>query len=88
METSLRVSGSSNVRQVAWSIFCSLKETPTVKVYAMGVPAVNQAAKAIAVARGFVANNAEDLWTRVGFETVSDDGGEDRSAVIFLLSKS
>lgn len=81
----IKVSGTSNVNKVAHSIFHALGDYEEVTVRAMGVPAVNQAAKAIAIARGLVAPRAEDLWARIGFTTIKDEGKE-MSAVVFLVT--
>lgn len=82
----IKVSGSSNVHDVAGSIARSLENADEVTVRAVGASAVNQATKSIAIARGMVAPRAKDLWARVGFTNVpNQDGDGTVSAMIFYL---
>ena len=50
----------------------------------MGAAAVNQAIKAIAITRGFVAPNGIDIITVPAFSSISIDG-EERTAIKFLV---
>jgi stage V sporulation protein S len=72
---------------VASSIAKALYDSPQIRVRAVGASAVNQAVKAIAIARGYVAPRGLDLFCRPGFETVSSREG-DISAVSFRLHVS
>jgi stage V sporulation protein S len=51
---------------------------------AIGAGAVNQAVKAIAIARGFVAPNGIDLVTIPAFAEIVIDG-EERTAIKFIV---
>ena len=79
----LKVGSSSNVKDVAVSIAKCIPEYGTVHVRAVGAGAVNQAAKAVAIARQMTAGSGLDLWTRVGFATVPGETG-DISALVFI----
>lgn len=57
----LKVSSKSNVNSVAGAIAQCIKESQQAELQAIGAAAVNQAVKAIAVARGFVAPSGIDL---------------------------
>lgn len=83
----VKVSGSSPPKDVASSIAHGLYDRKQVKVRAIGAGAVNQAAKACAIARGYVATRGIDLTVRPGFETVSGDEG-DASAIVFICTGS
>jgi len=50
---------------------------------AIGASAVNQAAKAAAIARGFVAPRGVDLTYIIGFDDIIGDNGEAISAISF-----
>jgi stage V sporulation protein S len=80
----LRVSGSSNAKNLATTISQALFDSRKLKLRAIGAGAVNQAYKACAVARGYVAPRGVDLLVRPGFDTVTIDDKE-ISAVTFLI---
>jgi stage V sporulation protein S len=81
----LRVSGSSNPQSVASAIAHAIYETNTVKLRAVGASAVNQAVKAIAIARGFVAPRGLDLTCVPGFASVVSHEGT-ISAIVFIIT--
>ena len=84
-EKFLRVSAGSNAQSVGSAIAHALYETPQVKLRAVGASAVNQAVKAIAIARGYVAPRGLDLTCRPGFATVESRDGS-ISAIVFTIS--
>lgn len=86
-EKYLRVSAGSNAQSVGSAIAHALYESPNVKLRAVGASAVNQAVKAIAIARGYVAPRGLDLICKPGFTTVSSRDG-DISAIVFTISAS
>ena len=57
----LKVSADSKPKAVAGALAAVLREKGSVEVQAVGAGAVNQAVKAIAITRGFVAPNGIDL---------------------------
>ena len=61
----LKVSAQSVPKSVAGALAAVLRESNTAEVQAVGAGAVNQAVKAIAIARGFVAPKRDqfDLYS-------------------------
>lgn len=79
----LKVSGSSNPQSVGSILARAVNAGQTPKLRAIGASAVNQAAKAAAIARGFVAPRGIDLSFVVGFDDVTGENGETISAISF-----
>ena len=80
----LKVSAQSNPKSVAGALAAVVREKGTAEVQAVGAGAVNQAIKAVAIARGFVAPNGIDLVTVPAFAEISIDG-EERTAIRFIV---
>ena len=80
----MRVSASSNPKAGAGALAAILRKEGAVEIQAIGAGAVNQAVKAIAIARGFVAPNGIDLVAVPAFTKVEIDG-EERTAMRFLV---
>ncbi|HWR05717.1 stage V sporulation protein S [Sporomusa sp.] len=80
----LKVSAQSNPKSVAGALAAVLRERGTAEVQAVGAGAVNQAIKAIAISRGFVAPNGIDLITIPAFAEITIDG-EERTAIRFIV---
>lgn len=80
----LKISSKSNVNSVAGAIVGILKENKKVEMQAVGAGAVNQAVKAIAVARGFVASSGIDLVCIPAFAEVEIEE-EDRTGIKFII---
>jgi stage V sporulation protein S len=78
----LRVAAGSNPQSVASAIAHSVYETRGCKLRAVGAGAVNQAMKAIAIARGYTAPRGIDLVCVPGFSTIKSHDG-DISAMVF-----
>jgi stage V sporulation protein S len=76
MTVQIKVSAKSNVKSVAGSITKTLEGGNVAEVVTIGAGALNQATKAIAMARGFVANKGRDAVVRPGFGDTIIDGGE------------
>lgn len=76
MQTIVRVRGSSVPAATAGSIANLLRAQGRVQVQAMGAAAVNQAMKAITVARKFMQSEGSDLSIKPHFETVVEGGAE------------
>ncbi len=83
-ESVLRVKGSANATSLAQAISYAITDNKRVVLRAIGAGAVNQAAKAMAIARGLVATRGLDLTFRPGFTTVNGEEGE-VSAMTFLV---
>ena len=86
-EPFLRVSASSNPQSVASAIAHAIYDKREVKLRAVGAGAVNQAVKAIAIARGYVAPRGMDLTDKPGFTTIGSRDGE-ISAIVFHITAS
>ncbi|MBP2663002.1 MAG: spoVS 2 [Firmicutes bacterium] len=80
----LKVSSQSNPKSVAGALAAVLREKGTAEVQAVGAGAVNQAIKAIAISRGFVAPNGIDLVAIPAFAEIMIDG-EERTAIKFIV---
>ena len=83
-ENVLRVSAGSNPQAVASAIAHSVYETRTCKIRAVGAGAVNQAVKAIAIARGYTAPRGIDRACIPGFATIESHDGT-ISAIVFSI---
>ena len=57
----LKVSSKSNPNSVAGALANLFRERKTVEIQAVGAGALNQAIKAVAIARGFVAPSGKNL---------------------------
>ncbi|CAB4185416.1 SpoVS Stage V sporulation protein SpoVS [uncultured Caudovirales phage] len=79
----LKVSGSSNPQSVGSILARAVNAGQAPKMRAIGASAVNQAAKAAAIARGFVAPRGIDLTYIIGFDDIIGDNGEAISAISF-----
>ena len=86
-EPFLRVSASSNPQSVASAIAHAIYDKHEVKMRAVGAGAVNQAVKAMAIARGYVAPRGMDLVCKPGFTTIQSRDGE-ISAIVFHITAS
>jgi len=71
----VKVSGSSNPQSVASILARAVVAGQTPKMRAIGASAVNQATKAAAIARGFVAPRGIDLVYVIGFDDVPGENG-------------
>ncbi|MDP4180057.1 MAG: stage V sporulation protein S [Bacillota bacterium] len=80
----LKVSANSQPKSVAGALAAALRDRNCAEIQAVGAGAVNQAVKAIAITRGFVAPNGIDLVAVPAFSEVNIDG-EERTAIKFLI---
>lgn len=81
----LKVSSKSNPNSVAGALAGVLRENGVAEIQAIGAGAVNQAIKAIAIARGFVAPSGMDLVCVPAFTDIDIDG-EERTAIKLIVS--
>jgi stage V sporulation protein S len=86
-EQILRVSAGSNPQAVASAIAHAIYETRACKLRAVGAGAVNQAVKAIAIARGYTAPRGLDLSCIPGFSSIESHDGQ-ISAIVFSVTAS
>ena len=80
----LKVSSKSNPNSVAGALTNVFREHGTVEIQAIGAGALNQAIKAIAIARGFVAPSGKNLVCIPAFADINIDG-EERTAIKLII---
>ena len=80
----LKVSTKSNPNTVAGALAAIIKEKNVVEIQAVGAGAINQAVKAIAIARGFVAPSGKDIVCIPAFTDIQIDG-ESRTAIKLIV---
>jgi len=80
----LKISSKSNPNSVAGAIAGLVKETKRAEMQAIGAGALNQAVKAVAIARGFVAPAGVDLICVPAFAEVSVEG-EERTGIRLIV---
>jgi len=83
MET-LRVSGNSKPNSVAGAIAAILRTKSEVEILAIGPQAVNQAVKAMAIARSYIEADLIDLNAQPSFVKLQLHN-EERTAVRFVV---
>lgn len=82
----LKVSHSSRPQSVAGAIAAVVRERGTVELQAVGAAAVNQAIKAVAIARDYVASGGIDLVCTPGFVRIQVNE-EEKTAMRFHLAR-
>lgn len=70
----LKVSSKSNPSKVAGAIANIFRENKIVEIQTIGAGSLNQAIKAVAIARGFVAPSGENLVLIPAFNDIMIDG--------------
>ena len=80
----LKVSSKSNPNSCAGALAGVLRQHGAVEVQVVGAGALNQAVKAVAIARGFVADSGLDLVCVPTFADIEIDG-ESRTAIRLLV---
>ena len=80
----LKVSTKSNPNSAAGALAAIIKEKNIVEIQAVGAGAINQAVKAIAIARGFVAPSGKDIVCIPAFTDIEIDG-EERTAIKLIV---
>jgi stage V sporulation protein S len=76
----LKVSSRSNPNSVAGALAGAIRQSGAVEVQVVGAGALNQAVKAIAIARGYVAPSGVDLVCIPTFQDIEIEG-ERRTAI-------
>lgn len=79
-----KVASTSNPASVAGAIAGSIRERGRCEMQAIGAGAINQAIKAIAIARGYVAPSGMDLVCIPAFIDISIEG-EERTAIKLIV---
>jgi len=85
MET-LKVSSKSNPSSVAGALANVFREKGKVEIQAVGAGALNQAIKAIAIARGFMAPSGKNLVCIPAFTDITIEGTEKTAIKLIVES--
>lgn len=80
----LKVSSKSNPNSVAGAIAGVIREKGGAEIQSIGAGALNQAIKAVAIARGFLAPLGIELVCIPAFSEINVDG-EDRTAIRLIV---
>ncbi len=80
----LKVSSKSKPNSVAGALANAFREKQSVEIQAVGAGSLNQAIKAIAIARGYVAPTGKDLICIPAFSDIMIDG-EERTAIKLIV---
>ena len=83
MET-LKVSSKSDPNRVAGALANVLRDKGSAEIQSIGAGALNQAIKAVAIARGFVAPSGKNLVCITAFTDIVIDGDE-RTAIKLIV---
>jgi len=80
----LKVGSKSDPNKVAGAIAGTIREDESCQVQTIGAGALNQAVKALAIARGFLAPSGIDLVCYPAFIDVTIDGNERTAIKLFI----
>lgn len=80
----LKVSSKSNPSKVAGAIANIFRENKSVEIQTIGAGSLNQAIKAVAIARGFVAPSGDNLVLIPAFNDIIIDG-EQKTAIKLII---
>ena len=80
----LKVSSKSKPNSVAGALANAFRDKSTVEIQAIGAGSSNQALKAIAIARGYVAPTGKDLVCVPAFSDIVIEG-EERTAIKLIV---
>ncbi len=80
----LKIAAKSNPNSVAGALAGVIREKGKAEMQAIGAGALNQAIKAVAIARGFVAPGGIDLVCIPAFVDIQIDG-EERTAIKLIV---
>lgn len=83
----IKVSSKSHPASVAGALANLFKTRSEVEIQAIGAGALNQAIKAVAIARGYVAPTGKDLSLIPGFVDVMIDNCEKTAIKLYVKSK-
>jgi len=84
MNNILKVSSKSNPNSVAGALVAAMRAKGKAEMQAVGAGALNQAMKAVAIARGFVAPSGKDLTCSPAFADIFIEG-EERTAMRLIV---
>ncbi len=82
----LKVASSSNPSSVAGALVKNMQEGKDVELLAVGAGAVNQAVKAVAIARGYISPQGVDITIKPGFEDVEIEGNKKTAVKLIVIA--
>jgi stage V sporulation protein S len=80
----LKVSSKSKSNSVAGALANAFKDKNSIEIQAVGAGALNQAIKAVAIARGYIAPTGKDIYCIPAFSDISIEG-EERTAIKLII---
>lgn len=80
----LKVGSKSDPNKVAGALAGCIRESYRAEIQTIGAGALNQAVKAIAIARGYLAPAGLDVWCYPAFVDVDIDGSERTAIKLFI----
>ena len=80
----LKVSAKSNPNSVAGALAGVIRENGSAEMQVIGAGALNQAIKAVAIARGYVSPSGVDLVSIPAFTDIQIEG-EERTAIKLIV---
>ena len=83
----IKVSSHSGVNAVAGAIAGVIREKKQADVEVIGAGALNQAIKAVIIARGFLAPEGMDLWMQPSFSSILINSDERTAIHLSLVAK-
>lgn len=81
-----RVKKDTDPKSLASAIYANIKNVNKIELKCVGVPAVNQAIKAVIICRGLSAPSGFDIIIKPYFDMLSIQG-EEKTAVGMILEK-
>jgi len=88
MVQALKVSANSNPGSTAGAIANGVREHGATEIQVIGPRAVNQAVKAIAIARGYLAASGVDLYCVPSFTSICVAADEEEKTAIHLAIRT
>lgn len=85
-ETPLKVGAKSNPNAVAGALAAALRERESAELQAVGAGAINQAIKAVAIARSYLRGSEIDVICTPSFVTVAI-GENERTGISLLVER-
>ena len=83
----LKVSSKSNPSKVAGAIANIYREKGRVEIQTVGAGSLNQAVKAVAICRGFVAPTGDNLIIIPAFNDIVIDGEQKTAIKLIIVNK-
>jgi stage V sporulation protein S len=84
----LKVGSHSDPNKVAGALAGTIRESRRAEIQTIGAGALNQAIKAIAIARGYLAPAGVDIWCYPAFVDIEIEGAERTGIKLFVEPRS